>query len=341
VAVGDLGPAGLDALRADLAGQFLRAHLPVAVHEDDEGGAGLVLHDQRLDDGVLVHAQLPGADAGAAMLLVAVEVLGVGDARLLQQPGRLGAGGLGHRRSIGLWQHGAMVRDVVVAGGTGEVGRQLLARLSERPELRVRALVRRPGLPVPAPNLQEEVLDLADEAACRRSLAGPCDLLIIAVGTTRAKAGSPEAFLAVDRDLPLRLVRALAEAHPQARVGLVSSVGADRPRGLYLRAKAGVEAGLAATGLAHAVARPSLLVSRRREFRPGEWLVLHLLAPAWLALGRTLFPRSRGWWRWAPVHVREVAESLLMAALSLQPGERRILESLDLHPGPVPTWGKP
>ncbi|HEX9081376.1 MAG TPA: NAD(P)H-binding protein [Holophagaceae bacterium] len=234
-----------------------------------------------------------------------------------------------------------MVRDVVVAGGTGEVGRQLLARLAEHPGLRVRALVRRPGLPVSASNLQEEHLDFEDEAACRRSLEGPCDLLLIAVGTTRAKAGSSDAFLAVDRDLPLRLIRTLADVHPQARVGLVSSAGADRPRGLYLQAKAEVEAALAATGLAHAVARPSFLVSDRREFRWAERLVLGLLAPAWLALGRALFPRSRGWWRWAPVHVREVAESLLAAALALEPGERRLLESLDLHPGPVPTWGKP
>jgi uncharacterized protein YbjT (DUF2867 family) len=234
-----------------------------------------------------------------------------------------------------------MVRDVVVAGGTGEVGRQLLDRLAGRPELRVRALVRRPGLPFSAPNLREEWLDFEDEGACGRALAGPCDLLLIALGTTRARAGSDEAFLKVDRDLPLRLIRALAATHPEARVGLVSSVGADRPRGLYLAAKAAAEAGLAASGLAHAIARPSFLVSDRAEFRLGEVLVLRLIAPPWLALGRGLFPRRTGWWRWAPVHVREVAEALLDAALALEPSQRRILEGPDLHPGPVSNWGKP
>jgi len=234
-----------------------------------------------------------------------------------------------------------MMWNVVVAGGTGEVGRQLLARLAEHPDLQARVLVRRPGLPVSAPNLREEVLDFGDEAACARSLAGPCDLLLIALGTTRAKAGSDAAFLRVDRDLPLRLIRALAAAHPEARVGLVSSIGADRPRGLYLTAKADVEAGLAASGLAHVIARPSFLVSDRAEFRLGEVLVLQLLAPAWLALGRTLSPRSPGWWRWAPVHVREVAEALLTAALALAPGQHRILEGPDLHPGPIATWGRP
>jgi uncharacterized protein YbjT (DUF2867 family) len=234
-----------------------------------------------------------------------------------------------------------MGRDVVVAGGTGEVGRKLLALLAERPDLQARVLVRRPGLPLSAPNLREEILDFEDEAACARSLARPCDLLLIALGTTRAKAGSDAAFLRVDRDLPLRLIRALAAAHPEAAVGLVSSVGADRPRGLYLTAKAEVEAGLAASGLAHAIARPSFLVSERMEFRLGEALVLRLLAPPWLALGRSFFPTRAGWWRWAPVHVREVAEALLTATLALALGQRRILEGPDLHPGPVSTWGKP
>ena len=234
-----------------------------------------------------------------------------------------------------------MTRNGVVAGGTGQVGRRLLARLADHPDLQVRALVRRPGLPVSAPNLREERLDFEDEAACARLFAEPCDLLLIALGTTRAQAGSAEAFLRVDRDIPLRLIRALAAAHPEARVGLVSSVGADRPRGLYLAAKAEVEAGLAASGLAHVIARPSILVSDRTEFRPGEALVLRLLAPAWLALGRSLLPRSAGWWRWAPIHVREVAQSLLDATLALEPGQGRVLEGLDLHPGPVSNWGKP
>ena len=37
----------------------------------------------------------------------------------------------------------------------------------------------------------------------------------------------------------------------------------------------------------------------------------------------------------------EVANALLTAALALTPGQHRILEGADLHPGPVATWGKP
>ena len=234
-----------------------------------------------------------------------------------------------------------MTQRVVIAGGTGEVGRQLLAQMVERPDLQVRALVRRTGTLVPAANLEEVPFDYEDVAAYGPALAPHCDVLLIALGTTRAKEGSDEAFLRVDRDYPMRLISALATLYPEARVGLVSSVGADRPRGLYLSAKATVEAELAASGLAHVIARPSFLRSNRSEFRPLEVLVNRLIAPLWLMLGHLAFADSRGFWRWAPVHVREVATSLLQAALHLQPGQRRVLEGRDLHPGPVRQWGKP
>ena len=234
-----------------------------------------------------------------------------------------------------------MTQHVVIAGGTGEVGRQLLALLAQRPELSVRALVRRPGSLPAAANLQEVPFDFEDAAAYGPLFGPPCDLLLIALGTTRAKAGSTEAFLRVDRDYPLRLISALATTRPGAKVGLVSSVGADRGKGLYLGAKATVEGELATSGLANAIARPSFLRSDRREFRLLEALVNRLIAPLWLALGRAAFAGSPGWWRWAPVHVREVAEALLEASLSLKPGQRRVLEGPDLHPGPVARWGRP
>ena len=37
----------------------------------------------------------------------------------------------------------------------------------------------------------------------------------------------------------------------------------------------------------------------------------------------------------------EVGRQLLEASLALEPGQRRILEGLDLHPGPVAQWGRP
>lgn len=234
-----------------------------------------------------------------------------------------------------------MSQHVIIAGGTGEVGKQLLNLLAADGTLQVRVLTRGSRPEASPDHIQRLPFDYEDPAAYTALFATPCDVLFIALGTTRAKAGSDEAFLRVDRDYPLRLISAMAMTNPEGRVGLVSSVGADKPRGLYLTAKAEVEAALEESGLAHAIARPSMLRSRRAEFRPLEVVFDVLLTPGILALGRWLFPRSRGWWRWAPVQVREVATALFQATLSLGPREHRVLEGPDLHQGPVSQWGRP
>jgi hypothetical protein len=92
----DLRLRDLDALRADLPCERPGAHLEVAVHQHDQRRAGLVLHDERLDHRVFVHAELPRRHAGAAVFLVPVEVLGVGDAVRLEEPDRGRDRGPGH-----------------------------------------------------------------------------------------------------------------------------------------------------------------------------------------------------------------------------------------------------
>jgi hypothetical protein len=52
------------------------------------GFAFFVLHDQGLDHGVLGDVQFARRDLGAAVLLVLVEVVGMGDAVLVQELGR-------------------------------------------------------------------------------------------------------------------------------------------------------------------------------------------------------------------------------------------------------------
>ena len=125
-----------------------------------------------------------------------------------------------------------MTRHVVIAGGTGEVGRQLLALMADQPDLSVRALVRRPGSTVASPNIQEVPFDYEDATAYGPLFSPPCDLLLIALGTTRAKAGSDEAFLRVDRDYPLRLLSALAATHPEAPWAWSAAWGRTGPRAL-------------------------------------------------------------------------------------------------------------
>jgi uncharacterized protein YbjT (DUF2867 family) len=231
------------------------------------------------------------------------------------------------------------VKQVVIAGSTGEVGKRLVSRACANPELIVHALVRREGAWAANGAVHEIVFDYEDPgayAALFREV--PCDALLIALGTTTGKAGVA-GLERVDRDYPLFLIDALQRAHPHAQVGFCSSVGADRPRGHYLLAKAAVERGLQASSLATAIARPSLLISDRGEFRPLEVLALPLLKLGFGVLKR-LRPRSSFVWKYAPVHAAQVAACLLTATLRLENSQHVLLEGAKLH-GSAPTATSP
>lgn len=216
---------------------------------------------------------------------------------------------------------------VVVAGGSGQVGRRLLAGLAARPACEVAVLSRRADLPLAAPNLHPTPFDFEDEGAYDRLFEKPCDLLFIALGTTLKQAGGAAGLIRVDRDYPMRLLKALARANPEAKVGLVSAVGVDgRAVGTYLRAKRDLEEALRASGLAHAIARPSFLLRDDSRGRPAEWLVNRVLSKPWLGLGHRVFPRGHRFWKWAPITPAAVAAALLEATFALGPGEHRVLE---------------
>jgi hypothetical protein len=137
------------------------------------------------------------------------------------------------------------------------------------------------------------------------------DALLCALGTTRRKAGSDEAFLRVDRDLPLRLFDAAERSGSKPVLGLVSSVGADSNRGLYLRAKHAVERRLLDGALPYAIVRPSLLLGDRAESRPVERASAAIGVPLFSALVAG-FPSLR---LYAPIRAEVVARALVSAAL--------------------------
>jgi uncharacterized protein YbjT (DUF2867 family) len=186
---------------------------------------------------------------------------------------------------------------VLLAGATGLVGSRVLARLLAGPDgPRVIAPVRRP-LPAAA-RLDTPVTGFApgDDAALEgriAALAPGLDAYVCCLGTTIRSAGSREAFVAVDRELVLRLA-AIARARGAAHAVLVSSVGASAQSGnFYLRVKGEAERGLAALGFRRIdILRPGLLLGDRSEWRPGERLA-RTLAPAFNPLLRGRLARYR------------------------------------------------
>jgi uncharacterized protein YbjT (DUF2867 family) len=190
----------------------------------------------------------------------------------------------------------AQVR-VLVAGGTGLVGRALLAQLAADPRCRsVTALVRQPaqrqGLPRGVTALLADYSTLGQADA---PVLPAADWAFCCLGTTIKTAGSQAAFRAVDFDAVLAFARA-AQAAGVSRIGVVSAMGANvGSRVFYNRVKGEAEQALTALRFERLViARPSLLLGDRpalgQASRPGERLAQALMPGLGWLLPRKLRP---------------------------------------------------
>lgn len=203
----------------------------------------------------------------------------------------------------------------LLAGATGAVGAPLLARLLARDDgPRVLAVGRRPPPRWHARLewLRAELDDL-ERALADRSF----DQAFCCLGTTMKRAGSRDAFRAVDLDGVTAFARA-ARAGGAGFFGLVSAAGAHpRSRNFYLRTKGEAEAAVEALGFSSlAIMQPGLLRGEREEFRAGERLG-QAAAPL---LDRVLLgPLAR----YRSVAIDAVAAALEIAARRRAPGVHR------------------
>lgn len=180
---------------------------------------------------------------------------------------------------------GVTARNILLAGASGLVGSLTLRRLlgDTRRVGAVFAPSRR-ALAISDPRLVVPIIDFtapASDAAIAAAIAGHphgrLDAYLCCLGTTIGTAGSREAFIAVDRELVLRLAQ-IAFDHGARHAVLVSSVGASRQSGnFYLRVKGEVEDALEAIGFTRLdLMQPGLLLGARGERRPGEALAQKL-----------------------------------------------------------------
>ncbi len=208
---------------------------------------------------------------------------------------------------------------LLVTGATGLVGGELvdLALADERVAGLVTVGRRVTGRT--DPKLEEVVAGLDELAGT--DVAGPVDAVACCLGTTMRRAGSREAFRAVD------LEGAVATGRLGRRLGarsfvLVSSIGANPASGtFYLRTKGEAERAVRELCFERTVIlRPSLLEGERHEVRFGERLggtVLGLVSP--LLVG--------GLRRWRPVAARTVAHAILESLCDPTADGVRVLES--------------
>lgn len=196
----------------------------------------------------------------------------------------------------------AASRTVLIAGGTGLVGREILAGLMADPSVSaVHAFGRRAPAGGSGDKLQFHAVDFASLPTLPAASEA-----YVALGTTIKVAGSQAAFRAIDHDAVVNFAKA-ARAVGVAKLGVVSAMGAD-PRSsiFYSRTKGEAEEALRQVGFEGLViARPSMLAGDRESLgqpvRGGEVLALKfskLFAP--------LIPAN-----YASVQASSVARALL------------------------------
>lgn len=166
---------------------------------------------------------------------------------------------------------------ILIFGATGVVGSQVFQQALADPNIdHIMAPTRHP-LTTQAAKLSNPVVDFSQPLAL--DLQG-YEAAICALGTTRKQAGSAQAFVDVD----LHLVAALASYCHQAGVRRFifnSSMGADKPKGLYLTTKYHAEKALQDMAFEHlTLVRPSLIDTYQRpDKRVGETLALAMTRP--------------------------------------------------------------
>lgn len=162
---------------------------------------------------------------------------------------------------------------ILLAGATGLIGEHLLDRLLNEPTVaRVLAPSRRPlAEHSHLENPVGELLDLLPQ------LNGPIDTAFCCLGTTIKQAGSQDAFRAVDHDLVVAFAQRARELGARHLL-VVSALGADAKSSVfYNRVKGEMEQALHAQDWPQlTIARPSLLLGPRNEFRLGERLAAPL-----------------------------------------------------------------
>lgn len=207
----------------------------------------------------------------------------------------------------------------LVAGASGLIGGHLLdALLADPDHAEVHSLGRRP-LPQQHPKLHQHTVDFA---RLEDTPLPPAQEAFCCLGTTIKKAGSQEAFRAVDHDAVLAFARAARRSGVQ-RFLVVTALGADPDaRVFYNRVKGEVERDLRGMGFESLVIlQPSLLLGDRAESRPGERVAIiasRVLAP----LLRPLASR--------PIEANTVARAMLALAKQA-PGGTRVVPSGELQ----------
>ena len=190
---------------------------------------------------------------------------------------------------------------LVLLGGTGFVGRHLIARLAAQGH-RVRVLSRnaalRPELRV-LPNVQVDTADVYNPASLARAFDG-ADAVINLVGILNEKGFGGAGF----QRAHVRLTQGVIAACEQAgvkRLLQMSALNAGRGESHYLRTRGEAEAAVKASSLDWTIYQPSVI------FGPGDGLFGRFASLLRIA---PVLPLARAGAKFAPVYVGDVVRAM-------------------------------
>ena len=195
------------------------------------------------------------------------------------------------------------MKSAIVIGSTGLVGGYLISTLAKSTSFeKVIALVRRPYFEH-YENVEEVVLDFNKKDPF--GSLKKADHVFCCLGSTIRKAGSKKEFRFVDFDLPVLFAKWAKENNCDT-FSLVSSIGADsNSKIFYNKTKGEAEEEIRNLSFSKTqIFRPSLILGKRSEFRPGELLgkgVFTLLSP--LMVGTLK--------KYKAIHARDIAQGMV------------------------------
>jgi len=195
------------------------------------------------------------------------------------------------------------MKSAIVIGSSGLVGGYLISTLAKSTSFeKVIALVRRPYFEH-YENVEEVVLDFNKKNPF--GSLKKANHVFCCLGSTIRKAGSKKEFRFVDFDLPVLFAK-WAEQNNCDTFSLVSSIGADsNSKIFYNKTKGEVEEEIRNLSFSKTqIFRPSLILGKRNEFRPGELLgkgIFTLLSP--LIVGTLK--------KYKAIHARDIAQGMV------------------------------
>ena len=165
--------------------------------------------------------------------------------------------------------------EVVLVGSTGLVGNEVLKQLiSENSVSKINVLTRK-KIHFQSPKVINHVVDFENENDLKKAIQG--EIVICCIGTTKAKTPDVTEYEKIDRDIPVRLAK-IGKENGISQYHLISAIGANKNSSInYNRIKGEAEEGVLAAGILKTlIYRPGMLIGKRNESRPGEFIAQKL-----------------------------------------------------------------